>query len=84
MEFINLPDDVLVYLFKNFLNLNDLLVLSTTCKKLSEICNNYKMWSYFKTFYPIMDYSYPYGYDKHRYFYTNLGKIEEYFKTGCT
>ena len=65
MNFINLPEDIVIYLFKIFLNLNDLFVLSTTCKKINLILLNYKIWSKFKKFYPIVDFNYPCGYDDH-------------------
>jgi hypothetical protein len=63
MNFINLPEDILIFLFKNFLNLNDLFVLSTTCKKINIILLNYKIWSKFKKFYPIIDFNFPSGYE---------------------
>ena len=67
MELIDLPEDVLVYLFKNFLNLNDLFVLSTICKRFYLILQNYKIWQKFKILYPIIDFSYPYGYEDSSY-----------------
>ena len=67
MELIDLPEDVLVYLFKNFLNLNDLFVLSTICKRFYLILQNYKIWQKFKILYPIIDFSYPSGYEDSSY-----------------
>jgi hypothetical protein len=65
MEFNNLPDDVLIHIFNNYLNLNDLFSIFKTCKRFYMICQNYKIFSKFMSVYPIIDFSYPSGYDRY-------------------
>lgn len=67
MNLLDLPDDILVYLLKRYLNIDDLLRLSMTCKKLGQLIDTYNLWAKFILVYPILDFSYPYGYED--YFY---------------
>ncbi len=61
MNFINLPDDLLILLFDKYLKATDLISVSKVCRKFYHIVNNFELCDKFLTDYPVIDLNYPYG-----------------------
>lgn len=61
MNIVDLPDDVLVLLFKNYVNCVDLIAISNTCIRFRQIIDSFNVWSKYLKKYPLLDFSYPNG-----------------------
>ena len=58
---LDLPDDVLIQIFKSYLSPLDLINVSNTCKKFKDLIEDFSLWSKFINRLPLLDYNYPYG-----------------------
>ena len=58
---LDLPDEILLLLFKRYLNITDLLQISNSCKKFKYLIEEFSLWSKFLNMYPLIDFNYPYG-----------------------
>ena len=54
-----LPDDILVNIIKNYLNLNDVIRFSYTCKRILNLINDYDLWNAYTSSLPIVDFACP-------------------------
>ena len=61
MNIIDLPDDILIYLFDKYLNLNDLLAVYQTCNRFKNIIDYYNVSAKYSRSLPLLDFTYPNG-----------------------
>ncbi|CAF0710629.1 unnamed protein product [Brachionus calyciflorus] len=64
MLLTDLPDDILIYIIKKFLNLNDSIQISKTCTRFYTLLNSYKIWTLLLQKHPVLDLNYPNDYDE--------------------
>ena len=60
-NFLDLPDDILIFLLKNYLDPRSLISMSKVCKKIFNVINSFDLYSIYCNKLPIIDYNYPYG-----------------------
>jgi hypothetical protein len=61
MNILDLPDDILIQIFKKYLNFSDLFSLSSCCTRFLNLLNKYNIWVTYLNKLPLLDYNYPYG-----------------------
>ena len=61
MDISDLPDDILVLIFSNFLGPKDLINLTRTCRRFEQIIEDYNICMQCLKTYPFVDMNYPYG-----------------------
>lgn len=61
MNIQSLPDDILIHLFRDYLNLKDIISISKSCTRFKHLIDTYNLWTYLLYKYPIIDFSYPFG-----------------------
>lgn len=62
MNIVHLPDDILVNIFTNYLDLADLERAYSTCNRFKLIIDEYDLWQKYLYKTPLIDYSYPFGF----------------------
>lgn len=62
---LDLPDEILINLLKKYIDLNSLKKLYLSCKRLYVLIDSYNIWNKYLKFYPIIDFNYPNGHEKH-------------------
>jgi hypothetical protein len=61
---LDLPDDVLINLFSNYLNKDDLFRVTSACKRFLDIITVYDVCSRMCSALPLIDYNYPHGFNE--------------------